>query len=266
MSLLKSQLKELMGLPGIVSELQSQLQRVNKDIAFLSDSQHPCSSDTQKATHQNATMLPITQLPLSNRFIQQAKAKEPTSVPVKVNSRKDTQRTDENRPHDPPSTNHYHSHNCPNKTSIPPRESQTNIVSNQDKKFTFYIRKVPKDTAESEVHIVLDAAGVSPGYVKSAPTIRMHASRIYLEVSLSVPCANKLDKFLKTSTSLDWFLSVSPPKERMYPVRSAPIPTPYNQPTNRTFAQVVSTSQHRPLPTTVTQQPFRPIPPLMSLR
>ena len=262
---LKSQMKELLELPNIVCELQARVQRMSKDLEFMSDSGQQCvSTEPLKVAPQKATASTTTPLPLTNRFAQHVK--EPTNVRMKANSRKNLPKPNRN-PHGPSKKQPLPPTNCPDKDTAPLRQGQTNVSNDQqEKKYAFYIRKVPKNTSENEVHAILEAARITPGYLKPAPTIWTHASRKYLEVSLSLSCANRLDKFLKANTSLDWFISVSPPKGAVYSQRNIITnPRPYNQPITRTYAHVLSPPKDNPSPINASQQPFRPIPPLMAL-
>ena len=88
----------------------------------------------------------------------------------------------------------------------------------------FYIRGVPKQTDIQKVNQMLRNLSIPYGGLSEPHLTASGPSRKYFEIHLEIDDANKLDKALKSDTSLSWFVSVFPPK-RLQPVpQPQPVP------------------------------------------
>ena len=76
----------------------------------------------------------------------------------------------------------------------------------------FYIRGVPKQTGIQGVKQMLQNLSITHGGLSEPHLTALGTSRKYFEIHLEIDDANKLDKALKSDTSLSWFVSVFPPK------------------------------------------------------
>ena len=141
----------------------------------------------------------------------------------------------------------------------------------------FYVRGVLKTTPIEAVRNKLESTGVTQAQLNSLnepASIFPTSLRKFLEISLDVPTANRVDKELKSDRSLGWFLSVSAPRgpQRLHRYPAYRTAAPYGgHSLPRTFAQALTSNGKH---TNQWQQPrnisgnFRlgQIPPLMSLK
>ena len=248
---LKLEVAQLRTLDSVIANLSREVNRLSNDLAFVTK---PDPVYLNSAPTPNLRHIPQQIMPHSNPF----ECLLDTSTEDPHDQRKEIL---ENNPSPTPPTPVSETMKTQNKQRQP-QPHPVHPVTAKSPNLTpptlhwkkFYIRGVPKQTDIQEVKQMLQNLSITHGGLSEPHLTVSGTSRKYLEIHLEVDDANKLDKALKSDTSLGWFVSVFPPKRpQPVPLMSLKLPPLAANYTNNCPVPLMSLKLP-PLPVTYTKQ------------
>ena len=245
---LKLEVPQLRTLGSVVAYLSKEVNRLSNNLAFVTQ---PDSVSLNSASAPILHQVPQQIVPHSNPFECLLDTSTDESLdPGKGSPENDPSPTPPTPVSETRKTQNKHPPPWPHPvTAKPPKLTPPAL---HQKKFN--IRGVPKQTDILEVKQMLQNLSIAHGGLSEPHLTISGASRKYFEIPLEVDDANKLDKALKSDTSLSWFVSVFPPKRpQPVPLMSLNVPPLAANYTNYCPVPLMSLKLP-PLPVTCTKQ------------
>ena len=203
---LKLEVAQLWTLGSVVANLSKEVNRLSSDLAFVTK---PDSVYLNSASAPILHHIPQQIMPHSNPFecLLDTSTEEPLD-PGKGISEKNPSPT----PPIPVSETRKTQNKEPPPQPHPVTAKSPKLTPSALHQKKFYIRGVSKQTDILEAEQMLQNFSIAHGDLSEPHLTASGPSRKYFEIHLEIDDANKLDKALKSDTSLSWFVSVFPPK------------------------------------------------------